>query len=367
MRRTICFLAVLLACRFAFPADSAQGLQYAMPRQGIFHAAAVAGDPGWTTAGAEYDLIGHSPNGYNVLLHIDGRSVIGQIPFRDEWGRPTADSSEIHLDMTENTLRAVGVTKFRPGVVVLKKGSFYPASMSPDGQLVIHYVFMDFTTNIAVTGSDVTFPAELPVERNEEEPAPEDAETADAPVPAPASTAVPEPPPAAAAPAAEKAGPPPEEPPKPAAEVPPEVKPTADGQLKHAGIGAKITASSVHTGEAGEGPASALIDGMLATRWSSTYSEPQHIIIEFEKPTTVRALRIYWETASATRYAISVSPDGQTWGQSKPVAKPVSQPAPRTDEVPMGNTLAKAIRLDLVTRVNPDWGFSLFEIEVVTP
>ena len=362
MRLFRCCLGILLLVPVLHAAEQAEARQYAMPRQGIFSPAGATGELGWTTAGTEYDLIGHSPNGYNVLLHIDGKPAVAQIPFRDEWGRPTADSSEIHLNMTENTLRALGVTRFKPGVVVLKKGSFYPASLSPDGRLVIHYSFMDLATNIVVSGGDVAFPAELPRETADEEPAPEAVEKTPAPTPEPAATPAPE-----VAVVPEGAAPPPAEPVKPPAEVPPEAKPTPDGQLKHGGLGARITASSTHTGEAGEGSAEALIDGMLATRWSSIYSEPQHIIIEFEKPITVRSLRLYWETASATRYAVSVSPDGQNWGQSKPMAKPVSRPTPRTDDVPMGDVAAKAIRLDLVTRVNQDWGFSLFEIEVVTP
>jgi hypothetical protein len=35
------------------------------------------------------------------------------------------------------------------------------------------------------------------------------------------------------------------------------------------------------------------------------------------------------------------------------------------DEIPLKGRKTLMIRLDLQTRANPDWGFSLFEIEVV--
>ena len=324
-------------------------------------------DLGWTSPGMEYDLIGHSKGGYNIFFYQNGNPCIAQIPFRDEWGRPTGESSEINIKMRPNTFRARGVTKMQPGVLVLKKGAFYQASAPATGNaVIIHYTFMDFSTNLSVARSDVSFPVPRKEDLKDEVIEEEDnvkeiqtlvsatadekskkEETLNAGLPAPVEekTTNNE---------------------KPPAEIPPEIKTAPDGKIEHKGINAKITVSSTHTGEIGEGPPESLIDGNLTTRWSSNYSEPQHIIIEFPQPIVISALRLYWETASATRYAISTSANGQDWNESNPVAKKVDVPAPRTDYVPMNEVTAKAIKIDLVTRVNPSWGFSLFEIEVIT-
>ena len=103
---------------------------------------------------------------------------------------------------------------------------------------------------------------------------------------------------------------------------------------------------------------------MLTTRWSSEYTEPQHVILTFPKPIPARQINLFWETASAVRYAISTSIDGTTWQAQPPVTKQV--PAePRTDEIPLTRTPITAIRIDLLTRINPNWGFSLYEVEVL--
>lgn len=135
-------------------------------------------------------------------------------------------------------------------------------------------------------------------------------------------------------------------------------------RLDHAAIGAQIKASSTHTGEIGEGPAKNLIDGDVTTRWSSEYSEPQQVTIDLGKPKTLKKLRLYWEDAAATKYTVSVSPDGKDWmSVGDKAAKGVG---PRTDEFKLKDLNVQSIRLDLQNRVNTNWGFSLYEVEAIT-
>jgi len=150
-----------------------------------------------------------------------------------------------------------------------------------------------------------------------------------------------------------------------AAPAKPKTKPKAERKpLKHAAVGANIKASSTHTGEIGEGPAKNLIDGDLATRWSSQYSEPQQITIDLGKPRTLKRLRLHWEAAAATKYSVSVSPDGKDWvAVEERTAKGIG---PRKDEIKVKDLSVQSIRLDLQNRVNTNWGFSLYEVEAVT-
>jgi hypothetical protein len=42
-----------------------------------------------------------------------------------------------------------------------------------------------------------------------------------------------------------------------------------------------------------------------------------------------------------------------------------AKPEPRVDDINLNGVSAQSIKLDLLGRVRPDWGFSLYEIEVV--
>ena len=134
--------------------------------------------------------------------------------------------------------------------------------------------------------------------------------------------------------------------------------------VKHAAVGARIKASSTHTGEIGEGSAKNMIDGDMTTRWSSQYSEPQQVTIDLGKAQTLKRIRLHWEDAAATKYSVSVSPDGKEWA---PVGEKTAKGlGPRTDEFKLKDLSVQSIRLDLQNRVNTNWGFSLYEVEAVT-
>ncbi len=154
---------------------------------------------------------------------------------------------------------------------------------------------------------------------------------------------------------------------KPAAEATPkpEVKttPPAPPTLAHAGVGAAVSTSSTQRENAGEGPATALVDGDLGSRWSSAYEEPQQILVTLPKARALTAVRLHWEAASAQTYSVAVSADGESWGEAETVT--MDKVGPRVDSVVLGGAEVLAIKLELKTRNRPEWGFSLYEIELV--
>jgi hypothetical protein len=176
----------------------------------------------------------------------------------------------------------------------------------------------------------------------------------------------PQPPPSQPASAAVAAKIPPN---APAPAVPPApAKPAPLGPTKvhHNAIGAKVTVSSTHKGEPGESEAPALVDGDLFTRWSSDYSTPQEVTVEFPHVLALAKIRLHWEQASATRYSVYLSTDGKEWKNVYLYMKMQQEPASRTDEIALNNALAAAVRLDLQSCISTNWGFSLYEIEVQT-
>lgn len=130
---------------------------------------------------------------------------------------------------------------------------------------------------------------------------------------------------------------------------------------------ATVVVSSTATNYPGEGPAQNLVDGDLTSRWSSLYQAPQNIIVDFGRPVTVRAVRLHWEAASATSYAIAAG-TGTTWKPVHSYFKSEDKPQPRMDTVSLReDVVTSKLKFDLQRNVNPEWGFSLYEIEILGP
>lgn len=132
----------------------------------------------------------------------------------------------------------------------------------------------------------------------------------------------------------------------------------------HKAVGARSIASSTHRGEYGESNQKALVDGDLSTRWSSDYSAPQELKIILEQPVDIHRIRIHWERACATKYLVSISPDGKKWRKAHLYLDLNAEPVPRIDTIRMPGTPTCAIKIELMERVRNEWGFSIHEIEV---
>ncbi|MFG3600974.1 discoidin domain-containing protein [Micromonospora chersina] len=64
--------------------------------------------------------------------------------------------------------------------------------------------------------------------------------------------------------------------------------------------------------EGGNAPAAAL-DGRTTTRWSSQFSDPQWLSVDFGGVATISRVVLNWEAAYATGYRLETSADGNTW------------------------------------------------------
>jgi hypothetical protein len=60
-------------------------------------------------------------------------------------------------------------------------------------------------------------------------------------------------------------------------------------------------------------PASAAVDGDAATRWSSTFSDPQWLQLDLGTTQTITRVALNWEAAYATAFQIQTSTDATTW------------------------------------------------------
>lgn len=140
--------------------------------------------------------------------------------------------------------------------------------------------------------------------------------------------------------------------------------PRRSGRVRHAAVGAGITVSSTHRGAGGEMSPAALVDGNLATRWSSDYAEPQEILLDLGRERRLTCLKIHWEAASAERYCVFASLDGDGWRGVHLYMKEGADGEPRTDEVGLKAVPARWLRFDLLRRTMDEWGFSIHEIEI---
>jgi di/tricarboxylate transporter len=108
-------------------------------------------------------------------------------------------------------------------------------------------------------------------------------------------------------------------------------------------------------------PASNAVDGDPETRWSSAFSDPQWITVDLGSPVEITRVRLNWEAAYATQYAIEVSDDGSTWSTAKSVTKNASG----IDDHQIAAT-GRYVRV-LGTKRATSYGYSLFELEVFGP
>lgn len=101
-------------------------------------------------------------------------------------------------------------------------------------------------------------------------------------------------------------------------------------------------------------------DGNMETRWSSEFLDPQWIVIQLQKKTKIKAVKIKWENASAKNYKIEVSKNGSSW---KEVAN-INDGKPGEERViGFKPVKAKFVRVYGEDR-NGEWGYSIWEIEV---
>ncbi|GMU87591.1 MAG: hypothetical protein AMXMBFR48_28320 [Ignavibacteriales bacterium] len=100
------------------------------------------------------------------------------------------------------------------------------------------------------------------------------------------------------------------------------------------------------------------VDGSYGSRWSSAFSDPQHLIINFGSEVSFNLVRLTWEAAYGKEYYLQSSTDSVNWTTLRHTVNGTGG----TEDIAVSVT-AKYLRLLLIRRAT-EWGYSLYEIEV---
>jgi hypothetical protein len=100
------------------------------------------------------------------------------------------------------------------------------------------------------------------------------------------------------------------------------------------------------------------IDGNLSTRWSSAFSDPQWIYIDFGKPKTFNVITLDWEAAYGKAYEIQISNNAADW--TAIYAK--TDGAGEKDVIYFKKQTARYVRM-YGTQRGTKWGYSLCEFK----
>lgn len=121
-------------------------------------------------------------------------------------------------------------------------------------------------------------------------------------------------------------------------------------------VGATASASSAENSNFSAGKA---IDNNSSTRWSSQFSDPQWICIDFKTPKTFSVVTFNWETAYAKSYKIQVSDDFLTWRDVFSTTTGYGD----VERIYVGTQTARYVRMYGTKRAT-QWGYSLWEFKV---
>jgi len=116
------------------------------------------------------------------------------------------------------------------------------------------------------------------------------------------------------------------------------------------------TASSIQSSSY---PASYAVDGNFSTRWSSQFSDPQWLQIDFGSVQSINRVTLYWENAYGSAYQIQVSNDASTWT----TIETVTNGKGGTNDFPGLSSSGRYVRMYGTQRAT-QYGYSLYEFQV---
>jgi len=105
--------------------------------------------------------------------------------------------------------------------------------------------------------------------------------------------------------------------------------------------------------------ASYAIDGNMQTRWSSNFSDPQWLQIDFGETRQIVGVTLHWETAYGKSYDILLSKDSKDWI----TAYTTTEGDGLTDDIYFKKTSARYLKIFGKKR-GTAWGYSLWEVEL---
>ncbi|MGW4466168.1 discoidin domain-containing protein [Micromonospora sp. NPDC004704] len=110
--------------------------------------------------------------------------------------------------------------------------------------------------------------------------------------------------------------------------------------------------------QATDTPATAAVDGNLATRWSSQWSDPQWIRVDLGATATINQVVLRWEGAYGSAFQLQTSPDTVTWT----TVYSTTTGTGGTQTIPVTGT-GRHLRLYGTAR-SSGYGYSLYELQV---
>jgi beta-glucosidase len=129
--------------------------------------------------------------------------------------------------------------------------------------------------------------------------------------------------------------------------------------LENVALNRPVTCSSI------EGPnysSSNAVDGDLATRWSSQFSDPQWIYVDLGAQQRIKRVILRWERAYGKAYWIQISNDVIHWTDVYSTTVGDGE-VDNLDASRMGQYVGRYVRIHGTQR-GTDWGYSLWEFEV---
>jgi hypothetical protein len=136
--------------------------------------------------------------------------------------------------------------------------------------------------------------------------------------------------------------------------TPPITPATCDGQIQAVSATASSTESSSY-------PASKAIDGDMGTRWSSAFSDPQWLKIDFGSVKSFNKVVLSWQNSYSTDYDLQVSNTGADGSWTTVYTQPAGDGG--TDEVTGLNASGRYLRMYSRHR-KTQYGNSLYEVKV---
>ncbi len=121
--------------------------------------------------------------------------------------------------------------------------------------------------------------------------------------------------------------------------------------------GRPTTASSVEPGSSHN--AANAVDGNGATRWGSAYADPQWITVDLGTNRSISRVRLTWEAAFARAYQIQFSTNNTSWTN----VYSTTTGDGGVDDVSVSGT-ARYVRINCTQRALPQYGYSLWELEI---
>lgn len=106
-------------------------------------------------------------------------------------------------------------------------------------------------------------------------------------------------------------------------------------------------------------PGKNAVDGNIATRWESDFSDPQYLTVDLGADNTISRVLLNWENAAGKSYTVEVSSDGKDWK----TVYATTTGKPGINDIGFLPTHARYVKVNGTERTTA-YGFSLLEFEV---